>query len=117
MQKSWVFILKEYNVLMFLRENCILLAWIQIKTQLEYLFVEQNGFYYKVLRLVLGNEVRVPESLSESIQRTRAMPPGEPKLLFLGGSGGTGKTRLLNAIAAKLRLEGKIVLCTAFTGP
>ena len=65
----------------------------------------------------MGNEVTVPESLSEAIQRTRAVRPGEPKLLYLGGSGGCGKTRLLNAIAAKLRLEGKIVLCTAFTGP
>ena len=102
---------------MFLGENSILLAWIQIRTHLECDFVDQKGFYYKVLRLVMGNEVTVPESLSEAIQRTRATPPGEPKLLYLGGSGGTGKTRLLNAIAAKLRLEGKIVLCTAFTGP
>ena len=64
----------------------------------------------------MGDDVGLPDSLTDTLKDIRAVPPGTPKLLFLGGSGGTGKTRLLNTIAAKLRLEGKVVLCTAFTG-
>ena len=37
------------------------------------------------------------------------------KLFFLNGSAGTGKTFVYNTIAMKVRSQGKIVLCVAFS--
>ncbi len=39
-----------------------------------------------------------------------------PKPIFVDGPSGTGKTLLLNVIAAKGRSEGKVVLCASATG-
>jgi hypothetical protein len=38
------------------------------------------------------------------------------KTFFLNGSGGTGKTFVYNTICAKLRSEGKIILCVSSSG-
>ena len=41
---------------------------------------------------------------------------GQGKLFFLNGPGGTGKTFVYNTICAKIRSQGKIVLCVASSG-
>ncbi|PPQ82287.1 hypothetical protein CVT25_008437 [Psilocybe cyanescens] len=46
----------------------------------------------------------------ESIERE------EGKIFFLNGPGGTGKTYVYNTICAKIRSEGKIILCISSSG-
>lgn len=56
------------------------------------------------------------DSQWEVIERILESVNGEPKVFFLQGAGGTGKTFVENYLLAKVRLDGKFALAVASSG-
>ena len=52
----------------------------------------------------------------DSVQRAMREPADVPKLFFVGGPGGTGKTYLFNALLTSVRRTGDIALAVASSG-
>lgn len=50
------------------------------------------------------------------MQITESIEHQDPKVFFLNGQGGSGKTYVYNTICAKLQSEGMIILCVSSSG-
>ncbi|OAD78090.1 hypothetical protein PHYBLDRAFT_164966 [Phycomyces blakesleeanus NRRL 1555(-)] len=60
----------------------------------------------------LGQQLAVYRVVKEAVKAS----PTTPRLYFVDGSGGTGKTFLFNAMLRKVRQQGKIALAVATSG-
>lgn len=86
----------------------------------NYLITEQlnyvNDREAQLLEQSLQNIRRVPEQLHAYQRVVDAVLQNRPRVFFLSGAGGTGKTYVYNAICHCLRSQNKIVVCVASSG-
>jgi hypothetical protein len=75
---------------------------------------EERGYDAQRMREQVVCELN--ECQKDVIERIMESVHGEPKVFFLQGAGGTGKTFVENYLLAKVRLEGKIALAVASSG-
>ena len=82
------------------------------------LIAEQLNYDQEQLRNELAarlQQVNVDQRVAYD-QVSASVDNSEGRLFFLNGPGGTGKTFVYNVICARLRSEGKIVLCASSSG-
>jgi hypothetical protein len=90
--------------------------WAQIEgnrlivAQLEYDLEEQANLAQPRIASLNAEQHSAFDKIMHSVREN------DPKLFFLDGAGGTGKTHVYNTLCYTLRGEGMIVLCVASSG-